>query len=164
MECVVCLDETLGQCVSPCGHGMCETCMEKWIQHGGHTCPMCRGLIMGYQAKDEVNEDTSVIDFPSGTHAGITLVNDPSGGVCVLHVDKRDRAAQCGVQRGSVLTHINSIPVRHHQIAVRFFDLAAQTGDSLRVKVGRRSHSWSSLIWNQLRNVSATARRDQGVV
>ena len=48
MECAICLESVRRTRNSPhldCGHQFHTTCFNKWQEHGGKTCPMCRDYI-----------------------------------------------------------------------------------------------------------------------
>ena len=141
----MCLEEDIGHPLHPCGHGVCTRCITRWMHHGGDNCPLCRRFILGIaeaaeapqapdapQTPDKPDAET-IVEFPIGTHAGVTLSNSRKG-VRILRVDARDRVAKSGLKRGVVVTHINSIPVHSHERAVRFFDMAAEEGESLRCR------------------------------
>ena len=108
------------------------------MDHGGDNCPLCRRFILGIapeapQTPDKLDAER-IVEFPTGTHAGVTLANSRKG-VRILRVDARDRVAKSGLKRGAVVTHINSIPVDSHERAVRFFDMAAEEGEPLRCRI-----------------------------
>ena len=39
--CPLCSDLLLDACVAKCSHGFCQHCLEKYIQNGNKTCPVC---------------------------------------------------------------------------------------------------------------------------
>lgn len=130
-ECAVCFtSESTGR-VHPCEHPICKSCMLTWIERNQYTCPMCRQPVFGLM-DDDTKDAHMVIDFPPDSHAGVTIGNAKTG-VRVLSTNKRDRASSCGLKRGHVITHINSVPVTTHEIAVRFFDHAANRAEELKL-------------------------------
>lgn len=51
-ECPICIDSLSEfpeniEMVPNCGHLFHKTCIDKWRRSGGHTCPKCRGSIVG---------------------------------------------------------------------------------------------------------------------
>ena len=40
-ECPVCFESTHGHTLVPCGHGVCRTCAQRWLQEHD-SCPLCR--------------------------------------------------------------------------------------------------------------------------
>lgn len=143
----MCLEEGIGHPLHPCGHGVCTRCITRWMDHGGDNCPLCRRFILGIAEAPEAPETSEtpetpekldaerIVEFPTGTHAGVTLANSRKG-VRILRVDARDRVAKSGLKRGVVVTHINSIPIHSHERAIRFFNMAAEENEPLFCRIG----------------------------
>ena len=50
MSCSICLENYNNNlCIpvicDPCGHGLCQTCLDSWKRQGRNTCPQCRQII-----------------------------------------------------------------------------------------------------------------------
>jgi hypothetical protein len=54
-DCPICFESTNNQIVDTlkCDHSFHRKCLNKWIQHGGETCPMCRIHIFNQQEHRE---------------------------------------------------------------------------------------------------------------
>jgi len=60
-ECCVCLEEIGNEknnCVTPCGHQFCFTCIAKCLSKS-NCCPLCRGLLI----ENEVEEESYDSDY-----------------------------------------------------------------------------------------------------
>lgn len=132
-ECAVCLEDTLDR-VKPCGHAVCNTCVNKWIVCNRCTCPLCRQPMIG-EAEQTEDEEVVIIDPRAGTFFGVTLRNNPSGvGVLVTHTDPRDLVHASGIRTGVVITHINNIPVNEHQTAILLLETATTSETRIRLQ------------------------------
>lgn len=67
MSCSVCLEDYdqfkyIPMILNPCGHGVCQICIENWGQVGGNSCPECREKItsktINRNVLDMLNKDT----------------------------------------------------------------------------------------------------------
>ena len=146
-ECVACMSPTTETLV-PCGHFMCGACAMQWVVRKP-TCPVCRGVVVALPPTAAPTGPTVVIDFPKPSmHVGITVSDARGGGVRVVALVRKDRAMQCGMRVGDVITHINGIPVRDHRNAAAISDRATQHGIALSYTLkARRSWWWWCLCW-----------------
>ena len=163
--CIVCF-EAAGVPLRPCLHRVCIECTTSWMSKGHATCPMCRGVILGFDTHaapeegggqggqgEEEGEGRPLlapprpsrarmhitIDLPADTHVGVTVCDHPRG-VRVQKLVKADRAAVCGLRYGDVITRLNELPVPTHAFAVQIFNDAAQRGESILCEVIRHPH------------------------
>lgn len=115
-ECAVCFDETT-DCVKPCDHPVCRKCVNKWVfSFNGNTCPLCRQPIL-YDTSS--NNDDRVVQTHTGSFFGVTVQNTTTGrGVMVTHLEPRDLIHTAGIRTGSIITHINGVPVNEHYAAI----------------------------------------------
>ena len=98
---------------------------------------MCRGVVVpshdGTQDPLAVHVDVSA----PGTHVGITFSNCVRG-VRVIRVHPDDRAAASGMRKGDTVTHINTIRVRDHAVAIAMTNRATESNMLLVYTLARR--------------------------
>lgn len=154
-ECAVCFQSTTDT-LAPCSHPVCATCAEKWFVAQNHVeCPLCRGVVVKIPTKDDtlnttrrgVTTKTVLLDNNRHEadseehhqcHVGFTLSDAWSTeGVRVVRLHPNDEAISCGIRIGDVITHMNGLPVHHHQTAVAIADRAANTRTNLICTVKR---------------------------
>lgn len=138
-ECAVCL-QTTTHVASPCRHAVCRACLDRWMDLGRLTCPVCRGVVV--PAHDGPRGALTVrVDVTApGTHVGITFSNCARG-VRVVRVHPEDRAAASGMRKGDTVTHINSVRVRDHASAIAMTNRATE-GNMLLVYTLARRFEW----------------------
>ena len=151
-ECVVCYEETHNT-VAPCGHGVCETCIDAWIARGHRSCPTCRGLLVAtrpvgvterncvriyFHHRSDAARPSSTFSSTTAHHVGVTFGN-VAGGVRVLALHPRDRGVACGLAVGDVVTHINAIPVNDHRTAAEMTDRGTAARHTLVYRLALRS-------------------------
>lgn len=61
MECVICLSEIReGEEINRevrCKHAFHKCCLERWVEHRGRTCPLCRGQLLLDRMKEEATAE-----------------------------------------------------------------------------------------------------------
>ena len=61
--CSICLNEEVEgdkQCITGCNHNFCLDCINRWLNQGNITCPMCREAIRIYRVNNEQHHIVSV--------------------------------------------------------------------------------------------------------
>lgn len=126
MECAACYMPTTGSVV-PCGHLLCHACAQRWLAIRP-TCPVCRSVVV--MVRPHTSRGSSKFLVLTHGHAGVTLANAPAG-VAVTRVNPRDMAWKSGLRRGDVLTHMNGVPLKTHENAVKIIERARALGTVL---------------------------------
>ncbi len=119
-DCAICFNLTNNK-VAPCGHVICETCIEKWYRKKSCLkCPVCRQTLHSFNGK--IIHDADLVMFcEEGDHYGITL-KSCTDGVVVVKTVKNNIAQTSGLKKNTVITHINGIKVNSHENAIKILD------------------------------------------
>jgi hypothetical protein len=66
VECCVCFEEigAKNNCVTPCGHAFCFTCMSQCLARS-NTCPCCRAVLMEIKEDEDDSDDEDYADNES---------------------------------------------------------------------------------------------------
>ena len=56
MECSICLEPFVDECVTNCNHKYCMSCLKLWFDKKHISCPMCRENIISYIYNNEEYE------------------------------------------------------------------------------------------------------------
>ena len=121
-DCAICFNFT-NNTVAPCGHVICETCIEKWYRKKSCLkCPVCRQTLHSFNGK--IIHDADFVMFcGESDNYGITL-KKCTDGVVVVKTVKNDIAQTSGLKKNTVITHINGIQVNNHENAIKILDSA----------------------------------------
>ena len=138
-ECVICYGETDNR-VRPCDHVICVPCAKRWMQLKP-TCPVCRGNVI--DVGDDICGDDITIPAEDGRRFGVTVRNLENGqGVRVTRVSRIDHLHRSGIRRGTIITHINGIPVNAHGDAIVILEsIPEREPVYIRTRANRRSIS-----------------------
>lgn len=120
MECCICF-ETTTNWVIPCQHAMCVTCALEWFDQKAITCPMCRGVVISPTPHPIPLNPVLKITCMDNARLEMCVV-DHAKGVQIHHVAKGGAAYTCGLRKGDIVTHMNSIPIKDHEQAVTLMD------------------------------------------
>ena len=55
--CVICMNDINSDeiCITNCNHDYCNDCLLSWLNRGKTTCPTCRGEVINFTVKNELN-------------------------------------------------------------------------------------------------------------
>lgn len=56
-ECYICTDKTEYTSPCKCGMSVCEPCLDKWVEHNGPVCSICKDELDGYEYVVTIEED-----------------------------------------------------------------------------------------------------------
>lgn len=153
-ECPVCF-QTTDEFVYPCQHRLCVDCARSWMRRGNHTCPSCRQVVVRLSnAYDNAPGESVVIsNISPRQHLGITLTSSAPQGVLVRQVGRADLAYTAGLRVGDVITHINSIPINEHSVAVAIIETARHNSLPIGFRLRRRKPGLLARIFARMEAV-----------
>ena len=131
------------------------TCLIKWCEHGGRTCPICKIPIREIRLDTEFNELNSpgevntpyinsdneiIVDFNKNDLAGLTLENNftvggfknRGPGVKISKINKKDKCYISGLRINDILLFINNVPCSDHKQSIDIIQNCVKTGSSMR--------------------------------
>ena len=158
-ECSICFRENVVLVsLLPCGHRFCRECVRRAACGTGMRCAMCRGTIVGvYPAEEQQN--ARVLRVGHGRYAGITVKDDPRGGVQVVRLVPGDEA-EAVLRIGDVLASVNGLPAIHHRDVIRLIDAA--TIANVPVQVTLRARGVMGGAERCMRRMARTFHRMEG--
>ena len=132
MDCPICYKKIINSCIGSCTHHFCLTCLIKWCEHGGRTCPICKIPIREIRLDTEFNELNSpgevntpyinsdneiIVDFNKNDLAGLTLENNftvggfknRGPGVKISKINKKDKCYISGLRINDILLFIKGV-------------------------------------------------------
>ncbi len=59
-ECYICTDKTDYASPCKCGMSVCEPCLDKWVEHNGPVCSICKDELKGYEYVEDVEEEDEI--------------------------------------------------------------------------------------------------------
>ena len=145
MECPICYNTISNSCIGSCTHHFCITCLVKWCENKGTSCPICKTLIIEIRPDPEFDKincpelenistknfsNTITINFIKDDLPGITLRNnsnfyndnESSPGVIITRINEKDQCYKSGMRKNDIILFINNIPCIDHKQSVDIID------------------------------------------
>lgn len=121
-ECCVCFNSTKNM-LKPCNHKACVKCMERWYEIKKEPiCPMCRTTLCSFTLNKDFEYNMKIF-ANDAQHFGITVFfSGKKDAVVVKKCKIQDRAYECGLRKGHVITHANGIKLKSHSSLIKIME------------------------------------------
>lgn len=139
--CCICFEKTTNH-VNPCGHVMCKSCVLRWCEKKVQ-CPLCKTVLVCPCPPSKLSmkyPSLLVTPTPEAPEIGVTLTNGTDG-VVVKTLAKKSLAAACGLKSGAVITHINDIPTKTHEMAIQIINASQHISHPLHLTLAESKTS-----------------------
>ena len=128
-ECSICFENITNSSRANCNHHFCHSCIMKWCNLGGRTCPICRKRmfqIIQYNeidmAQEPLEKQNKILLFNLDTEAipGMILSrqdNEKTPGLIVHYIDDAS-VFKRHIKEGDKILYLNGIPCIHSRDAI----------------------------------------------
>lgn len=121
-ECCVCFNNTKNT-LKPCNHRACIKCMERWYEIKKELkCPMCRTTLCSFTLNKNFKYNMKIF-ANYDQHFGLTVsFSCKKNAVVVKKCKSQDRAYECGLREGHLITHANGIKLKNHSSLINIME------------------------------------------
>ena len=135
-ECPICWKTLPLRIVSPCGHAVCQPCLERQMLFDAR-CALCRSVMSGVRrASDHPRVVTIRADEKTGEYGVVLTIVD---GLVSISSLRHGSAKGAGLQVNDVLQSINGLPCREVKTTIQVLHGARDAKEDVVVEISRQS-------------------------